>query len=77
MYNKIKNRKIIIFFDEINTSNSLGTIKRLICDESYRKELQIPERFIIICACNPYRALKEQNQNLQFGLAMRNKKIEN
>ena len=74
MYNKIKNRKIIIFFDEINTSNSLGTIKRLICDENYRNKLQIPERFIIICACNPYRALKEQNQNLQFGLAMRNKK---
>ena len=69
---KIKNRKIIIFFDEINTSHSLPTIKRLLCDESFRKNYNIPDRFIIICACNPYRLLSKENQNLQFGLHMRN-----
>ena len=74
IYNKIKNRKIIIFFDEINTSNSLGTIKRIICDENFRQKYVIPKRFIIICACNPYRFLSEQNKNLQFGLSMRYQK---
>ena len=72
--NKIKSRKVILFFDEINTSNSLGTVKRLICDENFRTKINIPDRFIIICACNPYRFLKEENQNLQFGLSYRNKK---
>ena len=72
--NRIKNRKIIIFFDEINTSNSLGTVKRIICDETFRKKINIPDRFVIICACNPYRTLRESNQKLQFGLSLRNKK---
>ena len=72
--NKIKKRKIIIFFDEINTTNSLGTIKRIICDKKFRKKYKIPDRFIIICACNPYRVLREENQNLQFGLTMRYQK---
>ena len=72
---KIKNRKIIIFFDEVNTSNSLDIVKRIICDEHFRKQiLKIPDRFIIICACNPYRVLQESNQNLQFGLSIRNQK---
>ena len=72
--NKIKDRKIIIFFDEINTSNSLGTVKRIMCDYNFRKKLKISDRFIIIGACNPYRALNEENQNLQFGLTKRNTK---
>ena len=71
---KIKKRKIIIFFDEINTTNSLGTIKRIMCDRNFRKKYKIPNRFIIICACNPYRILSEENQNLQFGLTMRYQK---
>ena len=71
---KIRNRKVIIFLDEINTSYELGTIKRIICDNNFRKKYNIPERFIIICACNPYRLLNEKNQNLQFGLSLRYKK---
>ena len=71
---KIKNRKIIIFFDEINTCNSLGLIKQIMCDKSYREKYKIPDRFIIICACNPYRILNKNNQKLQFGLNLRNTK---
>ena len=70
---KIRNRKVIIFLDEVNTSYALGMIKRIICDKNFRKKFKIPDRFIIICACNPYRALKEEYQNLQFGLSMRYK----
>ena len=72
--NKIKNRKIILFFDEINTSKSLGTIKRIICDRNFRKKIGLPDNFVIICACNPYRGLSDSNQNLQFGLTMKNSK---
>ena len=72
--NKIKKRKIIIFFDEINTCNSLGLIKQIMCDKKYRKANKIPDRFIFICACNPYRILKKENQKLQIGLNLRNKK---
>ena len=71
---RIKNRKIILFFDEINTSYSLGTIKRIICEENFRQNYNIPDRFIIICACNSYRFLSEENNNLQFGLSMRYQK---
>ena len=69
---RIKNRKIIIFLDEINTSKALSTVKLLMCDYDFRKKNKIPDRFIIICACNPYRVLNVENQTLQFGLTMRN-----
>ena len=72
--NKIKNRKKILYFDEINTSGSLGIVKRIICDNNFREKCKLPNRFIIICACNPYRVLNESNQNLQFGLSLRNNK---
>ena len=66
----IKNRKIILFFDEINTCNSLGLVKNIICDKNFRNKNNIPDRFIIICACNPYRILSEENQNLEFGMSI-------
>ena len=72
--NKIKRRKVIIFFDEINTCKSLGLVKQIMCDKNYRKANNIPDRFIVICACNPYRILKKENQKLLFGLNLRNKK---
>jgi MoxR-like ATPase len=31
---EVKNRKIIIFFDEINTCNCLGLVKNIICDKN-------------------------------------------
>ena len=71
---RIKARKIIIFLDEINTSKSLATVKLLMCDYNFRKKNNIPDRFVIICACNPYRVLDNQELQLQFGLTMRNVK---
>ena len=72
--NDIKSRKVIIFFDEINTCKCLGLVKNIICDQNYRKENNIPDRFVFIAACNPYRILKKENQQLQFGLPLKKKK---
>ena len=52
--NKIYNREIWIFFDEINTCNSMGLLSEILCKNSYRGN-PIKDRFIFIAACNPYR----------------------
>ena len=45
-------------------------MKNIICDKNFRNKNNIPDRFIIICACNPYRILSEENQNLEFGMSI-------
>ena len=56
--NDIKNRKIWIFFDEINTCDSMGLFCEIFCKNTiYGKPLD--KRYIYIAACNPYRASKE------------------
>ena len=58
---QIKKRKIWIFFDEINTCNSMGLLIEIFCKNSiYGKELD--NRFIYIGACNPYRISKKENK---------------
>ena len=72
--NEIYNREIWIFFDEINTCNSMGLLSEILCKNSYRGT-PIDERFVFIAACNPYRLSekrkmdeillhKEQNKNM-------------
>jgi energy-coupling factor transporter ATP-binding protein EcfA2 len=58
-YNENKNKdnlfkKIWVFFDEINTCNSMGLISELMCKHSLYGE-KIKENVIFIAACNPYR----------------------
>ena len=56
-----KNRKIWIFFDEINTCNSMGLLIEIICKNSiYGKPLD--ERYVYIAACNPYRVIEKENK---------------
>ena len=56
-----KNRKIWIFFDEINTCNSMGLLIEIICKNSiYGKPLD--ERYVYITACNPYRVIEKENK---------------
>ena len=44
----------VLFFDEVNTSESLGLIKEVICDRTlYGKA--IPDNVKFAAACNPYR----------------------
>ena len=57
---EIKNRKIWIFFDEINTCNSMGLLIEIFCKNSIYGE-PLDNRFIYIAACNPYRISKKEN----------------
>ena len=43
-----------MFFDEANTTEAIGLIKEIMCDNRIRGEL-IKENIKFIAACNPYR----------------------
>ena len=57
---EIKSRKIWIFFDEINTCNSMGLLSEIFCQNTIRGK-PIENRFVFIGACNPYRILSKEN----------------
>ena len=65
-------RKVWIFFDEFNTSSSLGLIKEIICDRRMLGE-SIPPNIVFIAACNPYKlrtkdALSDVNLGIKKNL---------
>lgn len=46
----------VLFFDETNTTESIGLIKEIMCDKSIAgKPLKLCDNLKIIAACNPYR----------------------
>ena len=48
-----------MFFDEANTSEAIGLIKEIICDNRIRGN-PIKEKIKFIAACNPYRKYVDQ-----------------
>jgi hypothetical protein len=46
-----------VFLDEVNTCNSMGLFKEIICDKSING-VRLPSTLNIIAACNPYRLKK-------------------
>ena len=48
-----------VFFDEINTCNSLGLITEIMCRHTYLGK-KINENFVFFGACNPYRVLNKK-----------------
>ena len=58
---EIYNRQIWIFFDEINTCNSMGLLSEILCNNTYRGN-PINKRFVFIAACNPYRILLKERK---------------
>ena len=44
----------VMFFDEANTTEAIGLIKEIMCDNRIRGE-RIKENIKFIAACNPYR----------------------
>ena len=48
-----------IFFDEINTCNSLGLITEIMCNHTYLGR-KINKNFVFLGACNPYRILTKK-----------------
>ena len=76
---KVKNegaeKKITwIFFDEINTCNSLGLITEIMCNHTYLGK-KINENFVFLGACNPYRILTKKMR--ESGLVYYNMKEKN
>ena len=61
--NEIKKREIWVFFDELNTCNSMGLLTEILCKNSiYGKPLD--KRFIFMASCNPYRISEKKNEGL-------------
>ena len=46
----------VVFFDEANTTDSIGLIKEIMCDRRLQGS-HITEDIKFIAACNPYRRL--------------------
>ena len=56
---KINQEKVWIFFDEINTCDSLGLISEIMISKTINGE-KINGNFIFIASCNPYRRLTKK-----------------
>ena len=62
-----KDELVWIFFDEINTCNSLGLITEIICNHTYLGK-KINDNFVFLGACNPYRKISDKNKFKESGL---------
>ena len=69
-----KNKITWIFFDEINTCNSLGLITEIMCNHTYLGK-KINENYVFLGACNPYRILTKKMR--ESGLVYYNMKETN
>ena len=53
---KLKEKKTWIFFDELNTCNSMGLITEIMCKRTMNGK-ELPDNLIFLGACNPYRTM--------------------
>lgn len=52
--NQEKGLDTVLFFDEANTTEAIGLIKEVLCDNHIQGK-RITERIKFVAACNPYR----------------------
>ena len=74
---EIDKKQMWIFFDELNTCNSMGLISEIFCNRTMRgKKIDDDkyQRYVFIGACNPYRILSEKSKKLEIGLKINNKR---
>ena len=68
-YEKVKEiyeeKKLWVFFDELNTCKSMDLLSEIICKHSYYGKL-LPENIVFIGACNPYRKSKQKRIGLKI-----------
>ena len=74
--NKNNNNKIWIFFDEINTTTSIGLLSEIMCNRTMLGQ-DLPKKFIFLAACNPYREKikKEKYYSLVYNKKNKNKNL--
>ena len=72
--NKFYNpKKLWVFFDEINTCNSMELISEIMCKHSYKGN-PLPLNIAFIAACNPYReARKDPMKKIELNVKETNK----
>ena len=74
---EVMKKKIWIFFDEINTCNSMGLFTEIMCKNTMRGE-PLDSRYVYIAACNPYRVSDENSKsNILNVLYKKNQKKKN
>ena len=65
-----QDQRLIVFFDEVNTCNSMGLFKEIVCDHSMNG-VPLPASIRTMAACNPYRlrpeALRKQENKEEAG----------
>ena len=71
---KIEKEKVWIFFDEINTCNSLGLINEIMIEKTMNGE-KINDNFVFIGSCNPYRIVTKKMK--ESGLVYHQDDIDN
>ena len=60
-YQKIKERKIWVFFDEFNTCNSMQLITEIFCNKTmYGKPIYSSDKLRFLGSVNPYRAMTDK-----------------
>ena len=55
--NRFRNERILVFLDEVNTTNCMGLFKEIICDHTCNGRY-LPDNMLIVSALNPYRLKK-------------------
>ena len=72
MEKKLKEEKIWVFFDELNTCNSMGLLSEIMCKRTMLGK-PLPENLVFLGAANPY--LKMTKQMINSGLTYYTDKI--
>ncbi|CAG9322655.1 unnamed protein product [Blepharisma stoltei] len=71
----IKVKKLWVFFDEFNTTESVGLICEIICNRTLEGR-KLPENMVFIGACNPYRlSIRSQSYQENVGIKKDTKTI--
>ena len=70
---RAEDKKLWVFFDEFNTTASIGLIKEIMCERTLQGKL-LPDNMIFLGACNP-RRLKTRQSIFDEDVGIRNNKV--
>ena len=58
-------KKLLVFFDELNTCNSMDLLSEIICKHTYEGKI-LPENIVFLGAANPYRKAEKKKVGLKI-----------